>query len=53
MALVMVYVEIWKENDPVTTSTKKEVAINMHNLAVSDVPGGPYCDSNVNARIET
>ena len=53
MALVMVYVETWKENDPVTTSTKKEVAINMHNPAISEVPGSSYCDSNVNATIET
>ena len=36
-----------------TIYTKKKVAINMHNLAVSEVSGDPYCDSNVNARIET
>ena len=34
-----------------TIYTKKKVAVNMHNLAVSGVSGGPYYDSNVNARI--
>lgn len=36
-----------------TMCTKKKVAINMRNLAVSEVSGRSYYNSNVNATIKT
>lgn len=36
-----------------TMCTKKKVAINMRNLAVSEVSGCSYYNSNVNATIKT
>lgn len=36
-----------------TMCTKKKVAINMCNLAVSEVSGRSYYNSNVNATIKT
>ena len=31
---------------------QKETAINMQNLASSQVSGGPYCNSNVTAELK-